>query len=368
MPLADSLTVLAASTDSFELAAVFGWTLVVLAIFMSIGSLVATRRYRPTELKHNVAEILDTLSTGILILDHRGCIVTANLAVCRMFGTTRDRLKNRDASSLHWICTRTSSRQTDPWHRALHGLVSPDQQWMRYQTQEGSIRTFSVQASLLAAIEGREVSVVVNLQDVTEFERRTDDRDSMLAYLREDRSVMIRRNEQLQVLASTDSLTGCLNRRSFFSYLEEHWNNGRLTKQPHSVLMIDIDHFKRLNDTHGHDFGDQVLLQISSTLRAAFEAPAQVCRYGGEEFCVSLPGHGIEAAYKIAHAVRGVVENIRFAEDPHLVVTISVGVSDTDCLAKTPVELIGQADRSLYNAKAQGRNRVCTFVDMARYP
>jgi diguanylate cyclase (GGDEF)-like protein/PAS domain S-box-containing protein len=315
-----------------------------------------------------VAEILDTLPGGILILDHRGCIVTANLAVCRMLGTTRDRLKNRDASSLHWICTRTASRQTDPWHRALHGLVAPDQQWMRYQTPEGLVRTFSVQASLLLGIDGREASVVVNFQDVTELERRTDDRDRMLAYLKEDRSVMLRRNEQLQRLASTDPLTGCLNRRSFFAFLEEHWNNRHQIDQPHSVLMIDIDHFKLLNDTHGHDFGDQVLLQVSSTLQAAFEAPAQVCRYGGEEFCISLPGYGIEAAYQVADAVREVVEKIRFGVNPHLVVTISVGVSDTEYSAKTPVELIGQADRSLYDAKAQGRNRVCTFADITRHP
>lgn len=350
------------------------WAMVVVGslagfvLWMPMATRISKRFRTPVNLARDVAEVLDCLPGGVMILNDRGCVVAANLALCRMLGITKNRLIGRDASSLGWVCSRDHVRGTDPWHRALETLVPPDDQWMRYQTSDGPVRTLSVHATLLVPRDRCQPAVVVNLQDVTDWERRTDNRDRMVAVLKQDRSVITKRNRQLQRLASTDPLTGCLNRRSFFAKFESTWTAHRAAGQVLSVMMIDIDHFKLLNDTYGHDFGDAVLRKVSATLREAFADPSVACRYGGEEFCVLMPHIDLPQAVEIAEAVREVIERLKFDADRKLTVTISTGVSDTKYGAGTPVELIGQADRCLYDAKARGRNQVTSFADLTSRP
>jgi diguanylate cyclase (GGDEF)-like protein len=161
--------------------------------------------------------------------------------------------------------------------------------------------------------------------------------------------------DRLEELATTDALTGLKNRRKFDTTLEFEWRRAARQNTPLALLMIDADHFKAFNDTHGHQAGDQVLVGIaiciSDSVRRAGDCAA---RYGGEEFAVLLPGLTSAEALAAAETIRLKVE--LWSEEPQ-VTTVSIGVASLMPSATTDwAELVGAADRALYAAKANGRN------------
>jgi diguanylate cyclase (GGDEF)-like protein len=162
-------------------------------------------------------------------------------------------------------------------------------------------------------------------------------------------------------LANRDPLTACYNRRSFLEQLENHWSNAQRHGYPLSCVMLDIDHFKSINDTHGHRRGDEVLQQIASVLRSGARKGDIVCRYGGEEFAVLLPHVDIDGATQAAQRYRKMIE---IADFQGVTVTASLGVSATGLGAHDPQKLMDQADACLYTAKREGRNRVVRWDEM----
>jgi diguanylate cyclase (GGDEF)-like protein len=160
--------------------------------------------------------------------------------------------------------------------------------------------------------------------------------------------------EQLQERASTDGLTGVANRRSFDAALGREFALSLRSDAPLSVAMIDLDHFKRLNDTLGHVAGDAVLVEVARELCEASRAADLVARYGGEEFVVLLPGADADTASVVARRLHGAVRRCR-ATAP---LTASVGVATFPDHAIDAVGLVEAADRALYAAKETGRDRV----------
>jgi diguanylate cyclase (GGDEF)-like protein len=163
-------------------------------------------------------------------------------------------------------------------------------------------------------------------------------------------------------LASVDGLTGVANRRQFDATLDMEWARARRGRSPLSLLMIDVDHFKRFNDNYGHLAGDACLRKIATAIRSIPCRPADlVARYGGEEFAILLPGSSAAGAHAIADLARHAVSDLAV---PHLLspserVTISVGLASlVPPRAGEATELIAAADRALYEAKHNGRNRV----------
>ncbi|MES1148418.1 MAG: diguanylate cyclase, partial [Bradyrhizobium guangdongense] len=161
---------------------------------------------------------------------------------------------------------------------------------------------------------------------------------------------------KLEELATTDALTGLRNRRKFDATIEIEWRRAMRQRTPLSVLMIDADHFKAYNDTHGHQAGDQVLVGIaiciSDSVRRMSDCAA---RYGGEEFAVLLPGLEAEDAFKLAETIRQKVLNWSGADG---LSTVSIGVAGVTPVAMLDwSELLHAADKALYAAKAGGRNR-----------
>lgn len=169
-----------------------------------------------------------------------------------------------------------------------------------------------------------------------------------------------RAEEKIHLLATTDSLTGLYNRRTFVELAARELARGRRAKQPISLLMFDLDLFKRVNDTHGHQTGDRVLVEFSRLVQGCLRREDLLVRYGGEEFCVLLPGIGLERAGALAQRVRSLVEQTPIdINGRHLSITVSCGVTtitpdfDIDLEAALAV-----ADDALYKAKREGRNRV----------
>ena len=168
----------------------------------------------------------------------------------------------------------------------------------------------------------------------------------------------------LQNLAIRDGLTGLYNHRTFYSLLEDELQRSLRYARPLSLLMLDIDHFKQVNDTYGHQAGDTVLQGLSELLIQQARATDRVCRYGGEEIILILPETDIEAAMGIAERLRRTVEVHVFIlpDEKPISITVSVGVAIYPGDADTKESLVAAADAAMYQAKQTGRNRVCAHA------
>lgn len=175
-------------------------------------------------------------------------------------------------------------------------------------------------------------------------------------------------NEGLLRFAFTDYLTGLRTRGYFEQQLELEFKRAERRKQKFALLMIDIDHFKRLNDTFGHHVGDQILRDVSSILMKDMREVDTVARYGGEEFVIILPETTQAAALYVGQRLRRAVEQAKFfAGSPHEIqhLTISIGVAVYDSDAQFKRDLIEFADAALYAAKHAGRNNVIAYSELA---
>jgi diguanylate cyclase (GGDEF)-like protein len=168
-------------------------------------------------------------------------------------------------------------------------------------------------------------------------------------------------NEKLRSLAFTDGLTGLYNHRFFQDILDREFNRVERYSRNLSLILIDIDHFKNINDTYGHPQGDVVLKAVAKMFEETIRRPDIAARYGGEEFAIVLPETNMKGAVVLAERLRKLVEDLEFpTEDTLIKVTISLGVTTFDPSAgkKTREELIAAADRALYNSKGTGRNKL----------
>ncbi len=181
-----------------------------------------------------------------------------------------------------------------------------------------------------------------------ELNRRNDQ-------LREQQEQLRVANEQLQALATTDGLTGLKNHRSFKERLEDEFQRSSRYHLPLSLLLLDVDHFKSFNDTHGHPAGDEVLKRVANLLTETTRNTDFVARYGGEEFAVLLPFTHQQAAVTLAERMRAAIEDGPWELRK---ITASLGVATLNADTLSAAGLLASADTALYRSKEQGRNRV----------
>ena len=186
--------------------------------------------------------------------------------------------------------------------------------------------------------------------------------NSMVVALDKARTELGERNELLQAqtakleeLATTDALTGAYNRRKFNGLILAEIARVRRYEHPLSLLILDIDHFKRVNDTHGHEAGDEVLVVLAGLIRAGIRATDSLARWGGEEFVVLSPEVTVDEAMGLAERLRSAAGAYEYSFAGR--VTVSIGVAQHRA-GETPDELFARADEALYAAKEGGRDRV----------
>ncbi|MBD9561195.1 PleD family two-component system response regulator [Ensifer sp. ENS03] len=221
---------------------------------------------------------------------------------------------------------------------------------------------------LLIAEQGSDELVVRALDlGVTDYLMRPVDPNELIA-----RSMtQIRRkhcNDRLRAsvqqtieLAVTDGLTGLHNRRYFDTHLKLLMDRAAARGRPLSICMTDIDRFKQVNDTYGHDVGDEVLREFANRIRTTVRGADLACRFGGEEFIVVMPDTSAEMAAGVAERLRTIIESLPFAipqADGPLKVTASMGIATLRPGSDTAEALLKRADTALYQAKHEGRNRV----------
>lgn len=162
-------------------------------------------------------------------------------------------------------------------------------------------------------------------------------------------------------LAITDPLTGLYNRRHMDNQMDIQLANAGSRGRPLCVLTLDVDFFKPINDTHGHDVGDRVLQELARRLREQVRTIDLCCRIGGEEFLVILPGTELQVGFTVGERLRRIVASKPFdvgAKSGPLAITVSIGVAELQTVADTPESILKRADEALYKAKRSGRNRV----------
>jgi diguanylate cyclase (GGDEF)-like protein len=246
---------------------------------------------------------------------------------------------------------------------------------LTWQTQMITSGDFSQRVDFMGEFSDAFNAMVIqldeSLQQVKQKETELTDINKELRQeieLRKTTEEALRRSEELyRQLAITDPLTGIFNRRHFYQLSESELQRTYRYGRPLAVLMMDIDYFKRVNDSYGHAIGDQVLQALASLVVEILRAIDIFARYGGEEFIVLLPETDLKAVRPIAERLRRKIAEMRVPiESDHINITISVGASAFDPSGRlfpasqtaTLDQLIDLADKALYEAKKAGRNRV----------
>ena len=311
----------------------------------------------------------DTLSEGVMIVDEDGMILLANKAFSEKIARDAGALVGRSAESLNWKPASRESESMDlPWFEALESGVTILGAHFDLVNDDGKTVKFAINASPILKPDGTAQGVLVTLDDITQLEEQNVQLKTMINQLEQSQAKVQEQNKELTFLATRDAMTGCLNRRSFSENFKILFNAARETNKDLSCIMVDLDHFKQVNDNFGHSVGDEVIILLAEVLKACTRQDDLVGRYGGEEFCVVLPGMPLEAAIKVAERIRLRVKDEadqRYENDgPH--VRASIGVASMADNPNDPSELNNFADEALYGAKENGRNRVVSYPSLSK--
>ncbi len=240
----------------------------------------------------------------------------------------------------------------------LHFVVPVNAPGVCIRSEDG--RPFSANERELL----HEVLELIRIAD--ESDARFHDIEQRLVRLQRENLDLVVKNRVLSEVSTRDALTGLYNRFYVMEKIDSEMNRSLRQQSPMSLLMLDIDHFKRVNDSYGHSVGDQVLKSVGQVLRESCRVYDVPGRYGGEEFCVVLPGTRVSNTAHVAERIRRRLAGtaLPIAGDS-LRVTASIGIAGVDCVPEdgvvSPATLIERADRALYSAKNRGRNRIETW-------
>lgn len=294
-----------------------------------------------------LGKVIDATTQGVTITDADGTILYVNKAFMEITGFSEKEVIGQNPrilkSGIHkasfyrhlWTSLITKGYwQGEIWNKNKLGVAYPE--WINIT----AIRDDS----------GKIENYVAVFSDITELKKIEKE--------------LVEVNESLSKLTNLDGLTGIANRRAFNEKLKYEWKRSRRSKSPLSLVMLDIDYFKRFNDTYGHQQGDECLKQVAMVLEATVTRTGDlVARYGGEEFVVILPDTDQNGGRKIAEELRRSIEALKIPNEKSSVVpyvTISVGVSTYYPTTRglTHDKYVELTDNALYEAKKQGRNRV----------
>ena len=320
--------------------------------------LAKTLRYlNPSKVVPNrVRSALDTLAEGLVLVDKSGEIAHANQAFQAIAELSDSECLGMRLDNFGWTRSEDATDLEMPWVTCAKSQNRICGEIVQLERPNVPVRKFVVNATPIIDASDNIKGTLVSFDDVTAMENKNADLAKIIGSLRSSRDEVARQNEQLSFLASYDPLTKCMNRRAFFGEFEDIWNDESITQL--NLMMLDVDHFKSVNDNHGHSVGDEVLMAMGSILRDKIGEIGLVCRYGGEEFVVLVDSVSIEQCVELAEELRVTIES---ADICGINVTASIGVSSKEFKPMDPQHLLDQADESLYNAKRSGRNRVIRY-------
>jgi diguanylate cyclase (GGDEF)-like protein/PAS domain S-box-containing protein len=297
--------------------------------------------------------LFEKLRDGVLVLDSVGRIVDANEAAQRILHIDRGALGAHIWESL-----------PDWQDRFVNEDLHAPESNFEVQGRRDPSRFYDVSVIALLDGRGRRNGRLVSIRDVTQ--RKWAELELRRANLQLEQQVqnISALHAELQEQAIRDPLTGLYNRRYLDETLEREFSRARRGSYPISIILMDIDEFKQVNDTYGHKSGDRVLTVTGEIIRQSIRAGDFPCRYGGEEFVVVLPETPVEIAAERAEQVRQRFESLRlFKGEEAVLPTLSLGVASYPAHGRSAVKVLHAADRAMYTAKAAGGNQVMRYND-----
>ncbi|HKL11243.1 MAG TPA: cache domain-containing protein [Clostridia bacterium] len=216
-------------------------------------------------------------------------------------------------------------------------------------------KEFSMMNDFLSSAPGKYRELDVSRFKYRELHHLASTANQMILKIRTQRVELEKYSKRMKQLARTDSLTGLLNHNAIMQNAQSRMHEADRYHAPLSAIMLDIDDFKKINDTYGHQFGDEVLVRVSSIFNESLRETDIIGRYGGEEFLILLPNTNLDNAWQVAEKIRKAVESSIWDVE-ELTVTLSGGVSEY--AGKHSNRMIGDADKKLYKAKSMGKNRM----------
>ena len=293
--------------------------------------------------------ILANAPIGLSVFSIDRICLEANPSFCEIFDYTATELVGKSSRLLFRDDAGFEELALKIWPVVLQGgTYTADLPMRRRDNVEIWVRT----VIHLIDIKAPTLGVIVIVTDVTAQKALELD-------LQRSNAELQKRTEQLQAVARTDPLTEIANRRAFIEAAEAEFLRFKRFNAATSVLMIDIDHFKTINDTFGHEVGDHALVALASTLKSLARATDLPARFGGEEFVVLLNGTSSEGASEVAERIRQEIAALSIsAGKQHFSMTVSIGVASFGSSDGSWSQAIARADAAMYRAKSQGRNQV----------
>ncbi len=297
-----------------------------------------------------VNEIFNTMTEAVVVIDDREKILLANNEFLKLTEKSFDKIKAEPLNSFNW----QDPPETMPWTNALQEKEGIRGIQLSVKPESGDNKILIVNSTPIKDNDENISGIMVTMNDVTKLHKQNEKIKEAMVELKKNHQKIQAQNAILKQMSMQDPLTGCLNRRAFFETFDKEWNGSKRYGYDLSCIMLDIDFFKKINDTYGHSKGDDVLKTVSKLVIENVRKSDHVCRYGGEEFCILMPHTNIEAAVTAAEKIRLLVES---SLPSQINTTISMGVSAGSLDAASPQELIDQADKALYHSKNNGRNQ-----------
>jgi len=345
----------------------------------------------------SVGVALDTLVEGLMILDARARVLMVNRAFKELHPEASDAgIIGRSASSLAWLCASLGpDANAHPWARVISSREPVTDVPLDFLVEGHPVRKARLNASPVRDAKGTVRGCFVSFNDVTELHLANTELQHTLDDLRASESVIKAQNKELlasqeriqaqnqelqesnarvevqnrelERLAHYDPLTGIMNRRAFMDRATVMFEKAMREGTHVACIMTDIDKFKLINDTYGHAVGDEVIQQVARVLSMGLRPADVLCRYGGEEFCIMLPGLDPTQALAVGRRLCAKVEaqvgpGIR--SQPDLRITASFGASEITFGAMSVKQMIEESDQALYASKQAGRNFVTLFSEM----
>ncbi|MEG4488160.1 diguanylate cyclase domain-containing protein [Microcoleus sp. D2_18a_B4] len=312
------------------------------------------------ESEERYRSVITSMTEGVVLQLADGQITTCNASAGRILGLSPEQMMGRTSIDLDW---RTVQEDGSPFpcqqHPAMITLRTGkpvSNVVMGIHKSDKTLTWISINSQPLFQMnQSQPYAVVTTFADITERKRA----EEMLRH----------RAEQERLIATTDGLTQVANRRCFDERLESEWHRLMQGKQQLSLIMLDVDYFKRYNDCYGHQAGDICLVKVASSAALAVKRSSDLlARYGGEEFAAILPNTDADGAMAVAESIREAIRDLGIPHeqsDVSAIVTVSMGIATVIPTAETsPDELVALADRALYDAKRQGRDRYTSANQM----
>lgn len=304
----------------------------------------SVERIAAAELRFRTA--FEAAPIGMALSDLDGRFIQVNDALCAITGYTREELEELGFADLSHPAD--ANRDAEMMSSLLSGEQSTFWMEQRFVDVVGQVVWVAVHATLVRAADGTPQHFLGQIQDVSE---------------------RVRYEAQLQHMADHDPLTGLLNRRSFESELDQHIARVERYGAEGAALVLDIDRFKHINDTLGHNVGDELIVKVAQTLRTRLRDSDVLARLGGDEFAVLIPRGGVEEAQAVAESVLAAVraQSVVTAAGRRRSITASIGIALFGEIERLSAEdVLVNADLAMYDAKEAGRDRAATYSSHER--